>query len=202
MSATVAQATEAADGGFHVDLFVRRYSRETRPWIMFHQDVANITINVALSNDCDHEGGRLHAIIGGRHQTIGREEGEATAHADDVMHAVSAMRSGVRYSLIMFFFSLKNDESSIEFQTIPKRELDAARAPRPHEASAEPEEACGLVLCDADGRTTWMWAGRRDAAPPRPAAEMQPCAGAGRRDAAPPHTPVTCDAVMAFARAE
>eukprot|EP00966_Prymnesium_polylepis_P153137 3537525-Prymnesium_polylepis.1 len=75
------------------------------------------------------------------------------------MHAVSAMRRGVRYSLIMFFFSLKNDESSLEFQTIPKRELDAARAPRPPaslSASAEPE-ACGLVLCEADGRTTWKW---------------------------------------------
>ena len=55
-------------------------------------------------------------------------EGEATAHTDDVMHAVSAMRSGVRYSLIMFFYKLRNEEGSIEYQTIPKRELDGTHA--------------------------------------------------------------------------
>ena len=31
-----AEQTEAADGGYLVDLFVRRYTRETRPWINFH----------------------------------------------------------------------------------------------------------------------------------------------------------------------
>ena len=34
--AETATQTEAADGGYMVDLFVRRYTRETRPWINFH----------------------------------------------------------------------------------------------------------------------------------------------------------------------
>ena len=36
-----------------------RYSRETRPWIPFHHDNSNVTINVALSDDSAHEGGML-----------------------------------------------------------------------------------------------------------------------------------------------
>ena len=117
------EATEKAAGGYHVDLFVRRYTRDTRPWIAFHQDVSNITINVALSADMSHEGGRLHAIIEGRHQVVTRAEGEATIHADDVMHAVSAMRGGVRYSLIAFFYAL-TDEAEAS-QTLPQaRHID------------------------------------------------------------------------------
>lgn len=118
------RATEAADGGFHVDLFVRRYTRETRPWIAFHHDVSTVTVNVALNADATFEGGRLHAIVDARHTIITREEGEATAHGDDVMHAVSAMRSGTRYSLIMFFYALADDADSLEYQTIPKRDLE------------------------------------------------------------------------------
>ena len=108
-------------GGFRVDIFVRRYSRSTRPWIGFHQDVSNVTINLALSDDRDHEGGRLHAIIDGRHGIISREEGEATAHGDDVMHAVSSMRSGVRYSLILFFFALQDTPQAAQHQSLPKK---------------------------------------------------------------------------------
>ena len=119
------EATDAASGGYHVDLFVRRYTRDTRPWIAFHQDVSNVTLNVALSDDAHHDGGRLHAILEGRHQVITRAEGEATAHADDVMHAVSAMRGGVRYSLIAFFYVLIDTPEVACYQTIPKRELDA-----------------------------------------------------------------------------
>ena len=108
LDASLPERIEEAHSGFRVDVFVRRYSRTTRPWIGFHQDVSNVTINLALSDDRCHEGGRLHAIIDGRHGVISRAEGEATAHGDDVMHAVSSMRSGVRYSLIMFFFALRD----------------------------------------------------------------------------------------------
>jgi predicted 2-oxoglutarate/Fe(II)-dependent dioxygenase YbiX len=121
-----AEKVEAADGGFYVDVFVRRYTRETRPWIAFHHDVSTVTINVALSDDADHEGGRLHAIVDARHRILTRREGEATTHGDDVMHAVSAMRRGTRYSLIVFFYSLSNNEESLEWQTVPKREVGAA----------------------------------------------------------------------------
>lgn len=97
-------AASAASQGYHINVFIRRYSRDTRPWIGFHTDLSTVTVNVALSADASHEGGHLHAIIDGKHQLIERGEGEATVHSDDVMHGVSAMRSGVRYALILFFF--------------------------------------------------------------------------------------------------
>ena len=118
-----AAATEAAHGGFHVDLFLRRYTLEGRPWIAFHRDVSGVTLNVALSDDGAVTGGRLHAILGGRHRILTREEGEVTGHSDDLMHAVSLMRAGVRYSLIALFFVLREDDECVEYQTIPRREL-------------------------------------------------------------------------------
>ena len=118
-----AAATEEAHGGFHVDLFLRRYTLEGRPWIAFHRDVSGVTLNVALSDDGAVTGGRLHAILGGRHRILTREEGEVTGHSDDLIHAVSAIRAGVRYSLIALFFVLREDDECVEYQTIPRREL-------------------------------------------------------------------------------
>jgi hypothetical protein len=36
-------------------------------------------------------------------QGIGRSEGDATVHSATLLHAVTRMRGGVRYSLILFF---------------------------------------------------------------------------------------------------
>ena len=84
------------------EIFVRRYTPNTRPWIPFHCDRAACTINVSLADDACHDGGRLVAIIGGCAQAIERDEGEATVHSSRLCHAVSRMRAGVRYSLIVF----------------------------------------------------------------------------------------------------
>lgn len=102
--AAATTAHQGATGGFAEHVYVRRYSRDTRPWLGFHTDHSVVTINVALAPDASHEGGRLHAVLGGQHCIVEREEGEATVHGDDVMHAVSAMRAGVRYSLVLLFF--------------------------------------------------------------------------------------------------
>ena len=137
--------TEAADGGFYVDLFVRRYTRESRPWIAFHMDVNNVTVNVALSDDRTHEGGRLHAILNGRHEAITREEGEATAHGDDIMHGVSAMRGGVRHSLIMFFYTLQDTEESREWQTNP---LPKSGARKLTDVPCDAGVPCAVPACE------------------------------------------------------
>jgi len=36
-------------------------------------------------------------------QLVEREEGEVTVHAKGLLHGVTRMRSGVRYSLIIFY---------------------------------------------------------------------------------------------------
>ena len=95
---------DSADSGC-VEAFVRMYSRGTRPWIPFHNDARAVTVNVALSDDAAHVGGRLLIVAEGEVRAVERVEGEATAHVSSVTHAVSAMGAGCRYSLIMFFGS-------------------------------------------------------------------------------------------------
>jgi hypothetical protein len=86
-----------------VEIFVRRYTRGTRPFIPFHCDKAAYTVNVACSDDALHEGGRLLCLLDGSLEELRRTEGEASVHPSSLLHAVSAMTSGVRYSLIVFF---------------------------------------------------------------------------------------------------
>lgn len=92
-----------------VGAFCRRYSSDTedndQPWISFHFDNAEVTVNVALTADKCHSGGRLLALYDGGVQAISREEGEATVHSSSLLHGVSRTTQGVRYSLILFFAS-------------------------------------------------------------------------------------------------
>ena len=90
--------------------FARRYSIQThqheQPLTSFHFDSAAMTVNVALTSDTrDIEGGRLLGVYGGAIQPILRAEGEATVHSSSLMHGVTLVRRGTRYSLIMFFGS-------------------------------------------------------------------------------------------------
>ena len=85
------------------EIFVRRYTPVSRPWFPFHQDRAALTINVCLSDDCEHGGGRLLCIYGGEVHRLERLQGAATVHSASLLHAVSRMTSGRRYSLILFF---------------------------------------------------------------------------------------------------
>ena len=48
------------------NIFVRRYTGSTRPWNPFHNDRAALTVNVALSDDRAHGGGKLLAILDGQ----------------------------------------------------------------------------------------------------------------------------------------
>jgi hypothetical protein len=70
------------------EAFIRRYSAETRPWNPFHQDKARITVNVAVSSDAGHGGGRLVGVYNGALHTILRDEGEATVHSSELFHCV------------------------------------------------------------------------------------------------------------------
>jgi hypothetical protein len=98
--AAAAAAVEAM--GELRECFVRRYSTDTRPWIPFHTDAYEITVNVALSADNGHGGGRLLGAHGGKICALERAEGDATVHSSKLLHGVSAMTRGVRYSLIVF----------------------------------------------------------------------------------------------------
>lgn len=69
----------------------------------FHRDGNDWTVNVALCDDAEFEGGRLMVLNDGRLSIVERSEGQATCHPGSAFHAVSAITSGTRYSLILFF---------------------------------------------------------------------------------------------------
>lgn len=85
------------------EIFARRYTPSTRPWFPFHKDRSECTVNVALSNDADHDGGRLLCLVDGKVCRMERGLGCATIHPSSLFHAVSRMTRGQRYSLIIFF---------------------------------------------------------------------------------------------------
>ena len=62
-----------------------------------------MTVNVALSDDAAHSGGRLIAVFDGSVRRLERKAGSATVHPSSLMHAVSRMGAGTRYALIIFF---------------------------------------------------------------------------------------------------
>ena len=91
-------------------VFVRRYSRDTRPWIPFHCDSATVTVNIALNSDVEdaaggaEEGGKLLVACEGAMRCVSRREGDATVHSSGLLHGVSSLRGdGARYSLIVFY---------------------------------------------------------------------------------------------------
>ena len=109
--AAAAAASAAREAGIRApllpdaphEIFVRRYCPETRPWFGFHTDRSSLTLNIALSDDSAHVGGRLVAILNGKVHGCERLEGTATLHSSTLLHAVTRMLSGVRYSLIVFY---------------------------------------------------------------------------------------------------
>ena len=69
-----------------------------------HTDIARRTVNVALSDVETHSGGgQLLGLFDGKLRVIERRKGDATAHPSELLHGVSRMREGKRYSLIVFF---------------------------------------------------------------------------------------------------
>jgi len=86
-----------------IDIFLRVYSPETRPFIAFHADTCAYTVNIALNNNDDFDGGRLLALHGGTLKELPRHPGSAILHAGNVVHGVSRIERGTRYSLILFF---------------------------------------------------------------------------------------------------
>lgn len=87
-----------------VQLFARKYSPTTRRGLERHSDMADWSVNVALTSDEAHTGGRLRIFREGRVDEVVRRAGDATVHKGSVEHDVTPVTKGERASLIMFFF--------------------------------------------------------------------------------------------------
>lgn len=87
-----------------VRLFARKYSPTTRPGLGCHCDSSDWTVNIALTDDEAHTGGRLRMWHGNGVDETPRRAGDATAHVWSVAHEVTPVTRGERASLIIFFF--------------------------------------------------------------------------------------------------
>lgn len=67
--------------------------------INFHTDVSLKTMQVALNDDTEYEGGRLLYVSKGRLNAPERKTGTVTIHDNTIVHGVTLLRSGVRYGL-------------------------------------------------------------------------------------------------------
>eukprot|EP01043_Picozoa_sp_COSAG02_P006190 COSAG02_NODE_174_length_31243_cov_76.084543_12_plen_133_part_00 len=77
--------------------------------IPFHLDHPTVwTMQVALNADTEYDGGRLAFLTELGLEVPARPIGSATIHNDTVVHGVTEMVNGVRYSL--FFLQLRGEQ--------------------------------------------------------------------------------------------
>mmetsp|Transcript_34735 Transcript_34735/g.107463 ORF Transcript_34735/g.107463 Transcript_34735/m.107463 type:complete len:278 (+) Transcript_34735:1164-1997(+) len=88
--------------------FIRKYSATTRPRLPFHCDGCDASISVNLSESDEYEGGDLIMLAGGAVRAAPRALGAAAAHSADVAHAVTDLKSGTRWSLVVFTHRHRN----------------------------------------------------------------------------------------------
>lgn len=86
-----------------VSLFVRTFSPEMRTHLPMHRDVSAFTVNVPLDDGTTVEGGDLVVIDQGEPMTMRREQGVAICHTSELLHGVTRVAAGERWSLIALF---------------------------------------------------------------------------------------------------
>ncbi len=93
---------DTADKKHQLSIFLRMYSPQTRPYIAFHSDICRYTCVVALNDSREYDGGRFVMIADNRLQIAPWQAGKALLHAGNLIHGVSKLTQGTRYSLVMF----------------------------------------------------------------------------------------------------
>eukprot|EP01044_Picomonas_judraskeda_P008106 COSAG03_NODE_905_length_5401_cov_2.949830_3_plen_866_part_00 len=87
-------------GGSFDTIKLRRVSAHGK-CIAFHTDFSSRTMHVALNDEAEYEGGRLVFATASGFEQPPRPAGSAVIHSDRVVHGVTVLRSGVRYSLFL-----------------------------------------------------------------------------------------------------
>ena len=83
------------------DIVLRRSAKKDH-CIDFHVDYSLKTMQISLVDEEEYEGGRLVFVTeGGKLEIPSRKKGSMTIHDDGVIHGVTALKSGVRYGLLL-----------------------------------------------------------------------------------------------------
>jgi hypothetical protein len=109
--------------------FVRLYSKDTRKGLQMHRDSAMYSVNIALNEGSEFEGGDLVLALGGERDSsssssssssstrrlyapTGRRAavGSGIAFGANVPHGVTEVTWGQRWSLVLFFTKVRDDE--------------------------------------------------------------------------------------------
>jgi hypothetical protein len=87
-----------------VGYFIRSYTPFSRPFLGFHVDDCDATVNICLSHPHEHCGGDLLALSDGKLFSVHpRPQGTATIHPWYCLHGVTSIIEGERWSFIAFF---------------------------------------------------------------------------------------------------
>jgi len=107
---------ECFQGSF--DTIKIRRTEARGDFIPFHKDYSKKTMQIALNDDDDYEGGRLVFATANGFQVPKRAAGSATIHTNSTVHGVTAMGSGVRYGL--FFCDTSQNLSQNQGKSQPQ----------------------------------------------------------------------------------
>lgn len=94
------------------DIILRRVENQEQ-LINFHTDHSMLTMQVVLNDKSQYEGCDLVFVTSAGFQKPIRNAGSATIHDNTILHGVTKMISGVRYSL---FFLRYNDKSKTQLR--------------------------------------------------------------------------------------
>jgi len=95
------------------EIWLRRvHSNGPHQGINWHIDQSYFTMQVALNGDSEFQGGKLVFVGNGKIFIPKREAGTATVHGCKVVHAVTPLKSGPRYSL--FFLHVPKYQIKVE----------------------------------------------------------------------------------------
>eukprot|EP01041_Mallomonas_annulata_P005513 gene5513-11109_t len=99
------------------DEMVLRRSSAVGQCINFHLDHSLRTMQVALNDDNDYDGGRLvFALDNGTLCVPRRPLGSFTVHDNSIVHGVSELKSGVRYGL--FFLKTQSQSRAVAYSSM------------------------------------------------------------------------------------
>lgn len=164
-----------------VRLALRR-SAATEGCIAFHCDggYATRTVQVCLNSDTEYEGGRLIFYAQGNCHVPERKAGFVSIHDRDILHAVSRVTSGVRYSLFVVdkANTLGNGVLRLNKEGV-KEIVFSYTSGFESSADAEVEDFTDACLAEQEAENKRSAVDLTDAEPAEPPAKRQRTEGAG-----------------------